>query len=579
MSYQKPTQFRLVQEVAAGILQYFEDQYYSYELPIPVEIVAAGLYGLSIRRVNASYEEFHGMLSVEEKAIFVNTNINWTRKQFTIAHELGHWVLHSGKSTMRFGGLKSAPISEFMSSTKINKEKVRSAVQEQEANWFAAALLVPTELLVQKLAGKNKIKSETIFDLAKQFGVSPKVVMNKIKNLQEYRMWDAAWVDAALFEDIAEDIHIVNWKYNELTMPKVFDDFDLSKKLLMVNRMKDFEAWKTANGPVGSTIDFLPEASFGENELAEVGKQVGEYLRKGKKKKVTEIGTDVPYIFEFSGTPNSGKDTLINIVREYLTDVYGYHVKVIDEGIKECYAKNGKRLFKTIALSVANLYEAALENPGNYDFVLINRGIFDRISFLYATHLQDNITEEKMNVHIDYLLSYADLEDAVFLFMISPEESIQRETNTGTVRNVVEILAGDRDGRNHTEIDGMSYHASDMINSLNRGYWKSYKDYREYFHDKVYYFDYGNGKDPSVVDKANMVIDLTLLQGDDQMPFPGMIHAMVDTPEEKIDSQIVEVGVNGKMNGKKSVRANGTSPNHKTAAKVTQKDFIDLLQV
>jgi len=93
-----------------------------------------------------------------EPAIFINKNQSATTKTFTLAHELGHYILHKGKRRLR--------IDKFDYSQ--NTEESR---EETEANYFAASLLVPKEKLIRLIrltSDKQKI--------ADYFGVSMPVI-------------------------------------------------------------------------------------------------------------------------------------------------------------------------------------------------------------------------------------------------------------------------------------------------------------------------------------------------------------------------------------------------------------------
>lgn len=94
--------------------------------------------------------------------ILINENISKERKLFTLAHELGHHFLHKGKK-LRLDTL------DYSNSDKDTKE-------ESEANYFAASLLVPKELLEFRMS-----KGDSVTRLAKYFGVSLPVIENRIR--------------------------------------------------------------------------------------------------------------------------------------------------------------------------------------------------------------------------------------------------------------------------------------------------------------------------------------------------------------------------------------------------------------
>src|ERR1041384_7945755 len=64
-----------------------------YRVPVAVERVAAGL-GLQVER--ADLDDVSGLLVIEDDKgmIGVNASHPQVRQRFTIAHEVGHYVLH-----------------------------------------------------------------------------------------------------------------------------------------------------------------------------------------------------------------------------------------------------------------------------------------------------------------------------------------------------------------------------------------------------------------------------------------------------------------------------------------------------
>jgi len=103
----------------------------------------AGAIGLTIKEVNA--ESFDGALirvvGRPRGKIAINANIREPgRKRFTLAHELGHYVLPS-----------HARQSVACGSAEIERWTTGMSQAELEANRFAAALLMPKPLIVEAL--------------------------------------------------------------------------------------------------------------------------------------------------------------------------------------------------------------------------------------------------------------------------------------------------------------------------------------------------------------------------------------------------------------------------------------------
>lgn len=106
--------------------------------------------GIKFKELNEDDEEFCGVYIMLEntKIIFVNSNLYTPRKNFTIAHELGHHFLahplQDGaiicNKDVLFGNNKPEP--------------------EKEADHFAACFLMPRKLMKQKKAEFDKNYSQ-----------------------------------------------------------------------------------------------------------------------------------------------------------------------------------------------------------------------------------------------------------------------------------------------------------------------------------------------------------------------------------------------------------------------------------
>ena len=103
----------------------------------------------------------------QDPLIIVNSKYPPQRKIFTLAHELGHFVLHKGEDKLR--------VDEFDYSQ--NTDEV---LQESEANFFAACLLVPRAKLDSVLAVANG----NLGAVADYFGVSIPMIEARLRWLK-----------------------------------------------------------------------------------------------------------------------------------------------------------------------------------------------------------------------------------------------------------------------------------------------------------------------------------------------------------------------------------------------------------
>jgi Zn-dependent peptidase ImmA (M78 family) len=152
--------------------------------PVPVDRIAKGL-GAQLR-FSPLDEKLSGMIYISDNTpiIGVNSLHHPNRQRFSIAHEIGHLVLHrhliSGKVHVD---------KEFkIQLTSLNRDEISALGTEGievEANNFAANLLMPEAWLRQALAGKPfDIDNEGPLDeLAKKFRVSRQALEYRIRNL------------------------------------------------------------------------------------------------------------------------------------------------------------------------------------------------------------------------------------------------------------------------------------------------------------------------------------------------------------------------------------------------------------
>lgn len=136
------------------------------DFPIPVEDIAQS-FGLDILYGNFPDDAISGVFKRGdgEGKIYIAFNEPRYRQNFTIAHELGHFLLHP------------LPEEVLYRRDTLNITDEQREI-EAEANWFAAALLIPEEDL-----RKYWLVTQDTQLLADYFGVSPLAVRLRLKNL------------------------------------------------------------------------------------------------------------------------------------------------------------------------------------------------------------------------------------------------------------------------------------------------------------------------------------------------------------------------------------------------------------
>ena len=127
-------------------------------------------------------EDVSGILVIENNiaTIGYNPSNSKVRQRFTIAHELGHFLLHGQAKNEVF--IDKDFIVKYRSEKKYTNTEIR---QEQEANAFAANLLMPRFMLHAAITQKNHDsldEPEFISAMAKIFDVSVPAMTFQIAN-------------------------------------------------------------------------------------------------------------------------------------------------------------------------------------------------------------------------------------------------------------------------------------------------------------------------------------------------------------------------------------------------------------
>lgn len=153
---------------------------------VPI-IEVAKKQGLSVISYDLG-EGVSGTLIIEKGNGFIGYNPTHSRvrQRFTIAHELAHYVLHC--QSKRNGQLfvDKDFIVKYRSENSYTPLELR---QEQQANIFAAALLMPKKFIDNELAKKNfkqMGEPELIESLAKIFDVSIPAMTYRLNDLNTF---------------------------------------------------------------------------------------------------------------------------------------------------------------------------------------------------------------------------------------------------------------------------------------------------------------------------------------------------------------------------------------------------------
>jgi Zn-dependent peptidase ImmA (M78 family) len=148
--------------------------------PVDIELIARML---DINLFKKPYDEKKGKLSgvlirdINTNTIGVNSNDHEHRQRFTIAHEIGHFLLHEG-----------VPVfvdKEYKVNFRKNSTQQGTDIVEIDANNFAGMLLIPEKFLLMDLSRNNVdiLSAEDMEKLAEKYNVSPQAMALRLGNL------------------------------------------------------------------------------------------------------------------------------------------------------------------------------------------------------------------------------------------------------------------------------------------------------------------------------------------------------------------------------------------------------------
>lgn len=132
----KITQNRLIDDLVEEILILFGDiTNCTVKPPIPVSDIVELLFGLrcDFFTFTGKYRKTSGLLIPKKQWIVVNRLYSENHQRFTLAHELGHWLIDHSDITAGNG---------IDSTLRILRQKSNKG-KERIANYFAASLLMP----------------------------------------------------------------------------------------------------------------------------------------------------------------------------------------------------------------------------------------------------------------------------------------------------------------------------------------------------------------------------------------------------------------------------------------------------
>jgi Zn-dependent peptidase ImmA (M78 family) len=143
--------------------------------------------------IAAKIEPTKRLITLNENLLVLKQKVGF--EQSTIAHEIGHWMLHINQDEadglvkqleFSFDCLASEELFLCRNVTdKIEKisRKTQNDWREWQAQYFASCLLMPRHILEQTRKGRNLQKWNHLYPIADELGVTISNLVNRLKDL------------------------------------------------------------------------------------------------------------------------------------------------------------------------------------------------------------------------------------------------------------------------------------------------------------------------------------------------------------------------------------------------------------
>lgn len=172
------------------LMEFSQARSSSIDIPVPVEDILEGHFGLSLSFENLSAllgrDDVLGATFVDKREVSIDQTLDPEenpgtegRFRFTVAHEIGHWLLHA--PTLRNEGVSHALREK-------KPKRTDKDPREWQADYFAACLLMPKALLLTQWDEVRAVKKRPIgFDasneMARRFQVSEQAMRIRLHDV------------------------------------------------------------------------------------------------------------------------------------------------------------------------------------------------------------------------------------------------------------------------------------------------------------------------------------------------------------------------------------------------------------
>ncbi len=219
------------------------------------------------------------------------------------------------------------------------------------------------------------------------------VVADKINNLEDLELLINS-DENFTFDNFNRGYEQQKWYYTTLC-----NEICKNESHEIFNRLKDVVD-RVFNDKKDIALKYLDEDNY--NKLLYIN------CKKYQIKNMLNCLDNKPYVIEFTGTPRTGKTSIINNIEDFFKKA-GFKVKVLEEFTTSLFYKNNikpkllneyKNVVNTEIPKYVNIQLDEAINNG-YDIILIDRSLFDRCIWIDRLSLKGGISELEVSDYYD----------------------------------------------------------------------------------------------------------------------------------------------------------------------------------
>ena len=221
------------------------------------------------------------------------------------------------------------------------------------------------------------------------------ICADKISNLEDLRILSEIKGEYN-FSAFKRGFDSQKWYYTEVYKSLIFNEDEKHPMFMRLKELIDYIFYDKSDD------DYVKNVVFKNNE--DEYKRLNKiHYRKEEVYKLKKVLTNQkPYVIEFTGTPRTGKTSLINNLKDFFKKK-GFTVLVLEEfTTSEKYKKEIYPILKDKDKSVVNteipkyvlkqLDDSISKNP---DIIIIDRSLFDRLIWVDRLVLKGGMSEEE----------------------------------------------------------------------------------------------------------------------------------------------------------------------------------------